>query len=108
MRQLDGDGWLAGAVETYRNGSATTARIFYEQVQRAGSMSLADTLRMELNIAGQCVRHPDFLEGVRALLVDKDKNPDWSFGSTAEVPGDYVLVHFESPWPGDHPLADLE
>ena len=107
LEQLNGEDWLAGAVETYRNGSATTARIFHEQLQRGGSMSLADTLRMELNIAGQCVRHSDFPEGVRALLVDKDRNPGWRYGSTAEVPGDYVLAHFESPWPGDHPLADL-
>ena len=108
LDQVGGDGSMAGAVETYRNGSATTAWIFHEQLQRAGSMSLADTLRMELNIAGQCARHPDFPEGVRALLVDKDRNPNWRFGSTADVPLDYVLAHFESPWSGDHPLAHLE
>ena len=108
LDQLGGDGWMAGAVETYRNGSPTTALIFHEQIHRAVSMSLADTLRMELNIAGQCVRHLDFPEGVRALLVDKDSNPNWRFDSTADVPLDYVLAHFESPWPDSHPLADLE
>ena len=108
LDQMGGDGSLAGAIDTYRKGSATSARIFHEQLQRAVSMSLADTLRMELNIAGQCVRHPDFPEGVRALLVDKDSNPNWRFDSTADVPLDYVLAHFESPWPDNHPLADLE
>ena len=107
MSTLEIDEWLVGAIETYQRGSATTARIFHEQLQRAPGMTLADTLRMELDIAGQCVRHPDFSEGVRALLVDKDRRPTWQFASTKEVPQSYVEEHFRSPWLGDHPLADL-
>ena len=107
MSTLEIDEWLVGAIETYQRGSATTARIFHEQLQRAPDMTLADTLRMELDIAGQCVRHPDFSEGVRALLVDKDRRPAWQFASTKEVPKSYVDEHFRSPWSGDHPLADL-
>ncbi len=107
LSELEEGEWLSGAIDTYRQGSATTARIFHEQLRRAEAMTLADTLRMELDIAGQCVRHPDFPEGVRALLVDKDRNPGWRFASTADVPSDYVLAHFDSPWPGEHPLADL-
>ena len=106
LDDLTGDDWLAGALHNYRSGSATTARIFHEQLHRAGLMSFADTLRMELNIAGQCARHPDFPEGVRALLVDKDRKPIWEYTSTAEVPMEYVLDHFQAPW-SDHPLADL-
>ena len=107
MSTFEIDEWLVGAIETYQRGSATTARIFHEQLQRAPDMTLADTLRMELDIAGQCVRHPDFSEGVRALLVDKDRRPAWQFASTKEVPQSYVEEHFRSPWSGDHPLADL-
>jgi hypothetical protein len=29
-------------------------------------------------VAGQCQRHPDFPEGVRALLIDKSRDAVWS------------------------------
>ncbi len=61
----------------------------------------------ELKMALQCCRHPDFAEGVRALLLDKDRQPVWHFESVAEVPADYVDAHFRAPWDGDHPLKDL-
>jgi hypothetical protein len=70
-------------------------------------MTLAETFRMELVIAMQCSRHPDFPEGVRALLVDKDKNPTWAFDKTSDVPDRYVEAHFQPAWQGDHPLANL-
>lgn len=99
------DEWLQGAIQTYQGGSPTTARIFHEQLERCREMTLAETFQMELAIACQCVRHPDFPEGVRALLVDKDRNPSWVYKSTAEVPSAYVAEHFEPSWAGEHPLA---
>ena len=62
---------------------------------------------MELVIAYQRIRHPDFPEGVRALLIDKDRNPAWTFRSAAEVPDEYLEEHFQPVWEGAHPLDDL-
>ena len=61
---------------------------------------------MEWILSVQCARHPDFPEGVRAQLVDKDKAPNWAFPSVATVPPAYIAAHFTSPGPL-HPLADL-
>ena len=102
-----GDEWLDAAMKTYRNGSPTTARVTVEQMQRAQGMSLADMFRMELVIAYQCIRHPDFAEGIRALLIDKDRNPQWRYKSAREVPDAYVAEHFEPAWTGVHPLQGL-
>ena len=54
----------------------------------------------------QCCLHPDFPEGVRALLVDKDGQPRWQHESVASVPADWIEQHFTSPW-AQHPLAGL-
>ena len=51
------------------------------------------------------MRHPEFSEGVRALLIDKDRNPQWSFGSVAAVP-ENVLDGFFSDAPGA-PVLEL-
>ena len=102
-----GDEKLDAAMATYRKGCPTTARVFIEQMRRAKSMSLADMFRMELVIAYQCIRHADFAEGVRALLIDKDRNPRWTYESALAVPDSHVEAHFVPAWPGAHPLKML-
>ena len=52
------------------------------------------------------MRHPEFAEGVRALLVDKDRQPNWQFKSPEEVPVAVLDSFFQAPWE-QNPLADL-
>ena len=54
---------------------------------RAGarSASLAECLTREFGVGLQILRNPDFYEGVRAAVIDKDRNPKWSPASLAEV-----------------------
>ncbi len=70
-------------------------------------MKLADTFRLELTVATHCAHNPDFREGVRALLIDKDNEPHWQFGQISQLDWQHVLSHFEEPWP-QHPLSDLD
>lgn len=98
--------WIDRGIGNLRNGCPVTAGIVMEQLRRVPALSLADTFRMELTIATHCANNPDFLEGVRALLIDKDNAPQWSSTSLEDLSKEYVLSHFEPPWPS-HPLADL-
>lgn len=103
------DAWLAKAAKSLAAGSPTTAGLVWELLERAKGMSLADVFRMELIVALQCCAHPDFVEGVRALLIEKDNAPKWSPATLAALTPAYVEEHFVAPaWPdGEHPLADL-
>jgi enoyl-CoA hydratase/carnithine racemase len=103
------DAWLERAASTLAAGSPTTAALSWELQRRARTMSLADTLRMELIVAVQCCAHPDLAEGVRALLIDKDNAPRWTPRTLAEITPAWLDEHFAEPtWPGGtHPLADL-
>ena len=78
-----------------------------EQLRRVPDMSLGDTFRMELTVATHCATYTDFREGVRALLIDKDNNPSWKFGTLEGLEWEHVLSHFIDPW-AEHPLANLE
>lgn len=98
--------WFTHALENLARGCPVTARIVEEQLRRGRSLGLADAFRMEWTLSVQCCRHPDFPEGVRAQLVDKDKQPRWRFPSIAAVPDDYIAAHFVQPVT-NHPLADL-
>jgi len=105
------DPWLQRAARTTLGGSPTSASLIWEIWQRAKHLSLAEALRMELIVSLQCCSHPDFAEGVRALLVDKDNSPRWTPATLDEVPAPWIAGHFVAPWPvasnGVHPLSDL-
>ncbi len=102
------DALLANAGAAFARGSPTSAFLIFEQLKRGQTLSLAACLRMELDLATQCGRHHDFAEGVRALLLDKDKNPQWQPKTLTAVTDELLLSHFESPWPAaSHPLKDL-
>jgi hypothetical protein len=42
-------------------------------------------MALEYRLARYCMTHPDFYEGVRALIVDKDNAPRWSPATLAEA-----------------------
>ncbi len=107
VRSLAGcDAWVDKGLATLEKGCPITAGIVVEQLARARGMALGDMFRMEMVIGTHCARQPDFAEGVRALLIDKDQTPKWSVASLDEVPRERVLEHFEAPWE-TNPLADL-
>jgi Enoyl-CoA hydratase/isomerase len=63
---------------------------------------------MELAMAQQCFEQGDFLEGVRALIVDKDNAPRWAPNRIEDVTDAMVDQFFRNRWTAaTHPLADL-
>lgn len=102
------DDWLRRAATTLANGCPQTAWLVWIAQQQAQGKSLADVFRMEWILSMQCVLHGDLREGVRALLIDKDKTPHFRHASVADVTEDYLAGFFELP-PGvsEHPLASL-
>jgi hypothetical protein len=79
------------------------------QLQRGKSMELADCFRMELGMVEQCFEQGDFIEGIRALLIDKDNSPRWKPMSLEEVTEESVEAFFRERWRArSHPLSDLE
>lgn len=105
--QGDGDPLLARAAATLAAGSPLTAHLLWEQLRRARRLSLTEALRMEYAISLNCCRHPEFAEGVRARLIDKDQRPHWHWPDVAAIPASVIEAHFAPTWNGEHPLAEL-
>ena len=72
------DDWFSKPLASLREGSPTAAAVTLEYLRRCRLLGLRQVLDLDLVVAKQCLRHPDFPEGVRALLIDKDKAPRWS------------------------------
>lgn len=104
------DSWTQRAVATYRHGCPVTAALTYALYHKVTDLSLEQVLYLETNVAVHCAANPDFKEGVRALLIDKDRNPQWSRSLADCLSADgqaYIQQHFTNPYAkGQHPLGD--
>ncbi len=79
-----------------------------EQLRRGARMELADCLRMERTMVRRSFEQGEVLEGIRAVVIDKDNAPQWSPPRLEDVSADMVERFFEPAWPAyAHPLRDL-
>ena len=102
------DAWLAKAAATLAAGSPGSAALSYALQRCMLHASLAEVYRVELVASLACAARPDLAEGIRALLIDKDRRPRWQPATLAEVTPEWLEGFFASPWQArEHPLADL-
>lgn len=105
--------WLARAKQTLLSGSPLSWYLIYQQSLlcqsiQTNALSLADCFRLELGWSVNCCAYGDFAEGVRALLIDKDKSPQWKYQSLAEIPANALAQLMNSPWQNNlHPLKNM-
>ena len=113
LEAADSD-FAKATLETLRKRSPLMLYVVLEQIRRARQQTLAEDLRMERDMVRHCFylradRKSETLEGIRALAVDKDHNPQWSPARTEDVDLNEVAKMFVSPWPAHaHPLAHLK
>lgn len=100
------DPWIQRSKKAITHGSPLSVHLIAEQLKRCRHMSLKEVFMAELVLSVQCCRHREFPEGVRALLVDKDGKPDWTYKAVDQVDPAFVAQFFESPWE-ENPLATL-
>jgi len=77
--------WLNQTQQKLLNGSPLSAAIIHEQLKRYNNYTLAQCFESELNLSLRCCQQTEFSEGVRALLVDKDKNPQWRYMNINDI-----------------------
>ncbi len=93
------------AVRGYAAGSPTSVRVVFEQLRSATTLALKDVFLREWDMAIRFCERSDFVEGVRARLVDKDNRPRWNPPELSAVRAEKIERYF-SPHPGTHPLAE--
>ncbi|MBC3875917.1 enoyl-CoA hydratase/isomerase family protein [Undibacterium flavidum] len=103
------DLYLQKAANNLQKGNPTSAWLAYALQDAAQHLSLAEVFRMELVAALVCAQEPDFAEGIRALIIDKDLQPHWKAENLNNVSAISKEKFFRSPWLAQHhPLHDLE
>lgn len=88
IRALEADGgeWAMSQVKVLRRMSPTSLCVSLELLKRGAALDLRGCLDEELHLTRVVVHdHPDFREGVRSVLVDKDGIPSWTPATLEEV-----------------------
>ncbi len=94
LRTLHSDHvWLQTAASTFVKGAPSSAALSYALWQRVHHMSLAEVFRLEYWASLGCCAHADFKEGIRALLIDKDRNPTWNPARIEDITPAFVADH---------------
>ncbi|MGD9895555.1 MAG: enoyl-CoA hydratase/isomerase family protein [Candidatus Methylacidiphilaceae bacterium] len=105
---VSSDPWFIQGAENFAEGCPLSAWLIWELSRRTIRMSLKEVILLETIVAHRCGAGADLPEGIRALLIDKDRRPRWSDRNVAAVPAHKVEEHFVAPWPPEeHPLRDL-
>lgn len=89
------DAWSTSQYQTLLQKSPLSLKVTFEQIKRAAHLSISDCLRMDYILASHFMRDHDFYEGVRALIVDKDKSPRWDPPTLDGVSNAKVNAYFE-------------
>lgn len=88
------DDWGYQTLSILQNKAPLSLKVTLAQLQKAKSMTMAECIKMDYCLVGHFIRADDFYEGVRALLVDKDKTPHWNPETLRAVTADMVLDYF--------------
>jgi enoyl-CoA hydratase/carnithine racemase len=110
MASLEGDAdpFAQKALNAMRQRSPLLMRVTHELLVRGAHLGVADCLRLERNLVRRTFEHGEVLEGVRALVIDKDNAPQWNPARLEDVTDGMVARFFEPVWPAyAHPLRDL-
>ena len=77
--EADDSGWAMRELATLRTKSPQTCKVALRQLAESAALDdFADNMAMEYRIGSRVLLRPDFAEGVRAVIVDKDNSPKWN------------------------------
>ena len=102
-----GSDWARAQASALRTKSPQTLKVAFRQLALGlAAPDFAANMAMEYRIGARVVQRHDFLEGVRAVIVDKDNAPKWD-PATLEGVGEDLLDAIFAPLPADQEWSPL-
>ncbi|GGY59474.1 enoyl-CoA hydratase/isomerase family protein [Marinobacter zhanjiangensis] len=87
--------WAKDTLAAVEGRSPLGMAVALELVRRGRDLSLEQAFALELALDYQWFDHGDMVEGIRALIVDKDKSPNWRVASIDDLRPEHVSVFFD-------------
>lgn len=102
----EGTEWADATAKTMLSMSPTSLKLALAQMRRGVELDFDDAMRLEFRMMQGCMRGHDFYEGIRAVLVDKDRNPKWSPAALEDVGPDMIDSYFGTAAAGELSFDD--
>jgi len=99
------DDWSKKQAENLRRKSPLALAVTHESLMQGAGLSFREAMAQELNLSLNFLKTQDFYEGIRAQLIDKDRNPKWSHETVKKVTAAQVKRVFKQ---NGKPLEFLE
>ena len=93
--------WATETLSGLKQRSPASLKITFRAIQHGAERDFDDVMTMEYRLSQTCMAAPDFYEGIRALIIEKDNSPRWQPAHLEEVGEDRVARYFEAPAAGD-------
>lgn len=90
----EGTEWAESTRATLARMSPTSLKVTLRQLRRCRSLPYEQVVPIEYRLSQSLTAHPDFREGIRAVLVDKDQRPRWQPPTLAEVSDEAIEACF--------------
>jgi len=96
LRALDkaGSEWAEKQAKNIRRKSPLAMSVTFEAICRGATLDFREAMTQELDLSLNFLKTQDFYEGIRAQLIDKDRNPKWSHDSVDDVSESQILRLF--------------
>ncbi len=99
------DKWIQFAKKTFLAGSPTSAGVIFEQLAHTKHFSLKECFDFEYKLSCKFASHPDFREGIRALLIDKDMSPKWTPAKVQDLQKKDIQKFLTGPLSNGHTFS---
>ena len=104
----EGSDWARAQLDILDTKSPQTLKVAFRQLQQGAEMpNFSANMAMEFRIGARVVQRHDFIEGVRALIIDKDNAPQWD-PATLDGVTEALLDAIFAPLPVDQEWRPLD
>jgi len=95
--EAEGSDWAVETLAGLKTRSPSSLKITFQAIQQGAQRDFDSVMTMEYRLSQACMAAPDFSEGVRALIIDKDNSPQWQPATLDAVSDDQVAAYFAPP-----------
>ncbi len=87
IQEMELDPFFSYSLKKIKNSSPLSVLTSFHMLQMPEiSFSLKEALKIEYRVTSRAQEFADFQEGIRAMIIDKDKSPLWKYPNINQVP----------------------
>ncbi|MDA8561719.1 enoyl-CoA hydratase/isomerase family protein [Gammaproteobacteria bacterium] len=86
--------WSQNILALLKTKSPLSLKVTLEELKKGEFLDFDACMSIEYKIMHEFLKSNDLFEGIRALIIDKDKNPQWQPNSISEINDNYILNTF--------------